>query len=297
MRVAASDVVATVDPTVEDATFRELEQIPLGDYDSALVCTPDDSKLALLRFLLANGKNVLVEKPLLLTQEESAELNALARQSGVVAYTAYNHRFEPHLMRVRDILASQSLGKISMVSMYYGNGTARDVRNSPWRDRGLGVIADLGSHMLDLVDYWFPAGESSSDLNPELQWAQQFENLSYDAFSMSLVRVPTFVQIEGSLLSWRNTFRLDVIGEDGSVHVDGLCKWGPSILRVRERVLPSGRPNEQEFVLEQPDPTWEAEYEHFRSICRSGDGGGFQSDVAVSKALRQVERQLSDRAS
>ena len=33
--------------------------------------------------------------------------------------------------------------------MFYGNGTARLVRDSAWRDQGAGVLPDLGSHLLD----------------------------------------------------------------------------------------------------------------------------------------------------
>ena len=35
--------------------------------------------------------------------------------------------------------------------MFYGNGTARIVKNSPWKDKQLGVISDLGSHLIDTL--------------------------------------------------------------------------------------------------------------------------------------------------
>ena len=43
-------------------------------------------------------------------------------------YTAYNHRFEPHFVRMRDLIASGELGAIYSCRMFYGNGTARLVR-------------------------------------------------------------------------------------------------------------------------------------------------------------------------
>ena len=33
---------------------------------------------------------------------------------------------------------------------------------------------------------------------------------------------------------WKNSFNLDVIGEKGSAHINGLCKWGPSTLEIRK---------------------------------------------------------------
>ena len=39
--------------------------------------------------------------------------------------------------------------------MFYGNGTAKLVKNSKWRDTKSGVINDLGSHLLDTCLFWF----------------------------------------------------------------------------------------------------------------------------------------------
>src|SRR5688572_30251328 len=147
--------------------------------------------------------------------------------------------------------------------MFYGNGTARDVRNSLWRDRGLGVIPDLASHMLDLCLFFFgrPAGDA------QVWTCQRHENEAYDYFLMGFPNASPMLKLEGTLLSWRNTFGLDLLGERGSVHVAGLCKWGPSSLTVRDRVLPSGRPHEEVETIEQGDPTWALEYEHFKQCC------------------------------
>ena len=37
--------------------------------------------------------------------------------------------------------------------MFCGNGTARLVRNSLWRDKGNGVLGDLGSHLIDTTKF------------------------------------------------------------------------------------------------------------------------------------------------
>lgn len=75
---------------------------------------------------------------------------ALAAEHRAVCSTAYNHRFEAHLARVKQLLADGRIGRVYHCRMFCSNGTARDVRNSVWRDRGLGVIPDLASHMRDL---------------------------------------------------------------------------------------------------------------------------------------------------
>src|SRR5882724_12949649 len=96
-RVAGDDFVADVDPVNHEARYRSLAEVPLADYDAALVCVPDEAKLELLTYLLGNAKHVLVEKPLWTEDDpQIAALETLAHRNGAICYTAYNHRFEPH---------------------------------------------------------------------------------------------------------------------------------------------------------------------------------------------------------
>lgn len=280
--VAGSDLVATVDPVVDGATARRLEDVPVGSYDAALVCTPDSAKVELLTWLLARGKHVLVEKPLVAADSaDLARLKAVAASQRAVCYTAYNHRFEPHLATVKRLLEADRIGRVYHCRMFYGNGTAREFRNSPWRDRGLGVVPDLASHMLDLCLFFF--GQPSGSVEP---WTcQRYENASYDYFLLGFPEARPVLKLEGTLLSWRNTFGLDLIGERGSIHVTGLCKWGPSSLVVRDRVLPSGKPDEEVRTLEQKDPTWAIEYDHFRQLCVTRTGTNIDTDIWINDVL------------
>ena len=56
---------------------------------------------------------------------------------------------------MRDLVADGRLGRLYHCRMFYGNGTARLVRESDWRDHGSGVLHDLGSHLLDTASFWF----------------------------------------------------------------------------------------------------------------------------------------------
>lgn len=288
MPFVGADLSATVDPVAPDVGYRRVEDVPLAEYDAALVCTPDTAKLSVLEYLLNNGKHVLVEKPLLAANSrELEELDGLARRRGVACYTAYNHRFEPHVVSMKRLLEEGRLGPIYQARFFYGNGTARDFRNSGWRDQGLGVIPDLASHMFDLCEFFFgrPAGA------PQVWSANAFENASPDYFLVGWGHGSPMIRIEGTLLSWRNWFTLDVVGEQGSAHVTGLCKWGPSSLVVRTRVLPSGKPPEEANVLDQRDPTWALEYEHFKGLCKTG-GTNISTDVWINDMLHGIGREL-----
>src|SRR5580692_8296722 len=131
-RFAGDDFVCSVDVRNAEADFRDIREVALDTFDAALLCTPDAAKIELLDYLVDHGKHALVEKPLVADDAAVlARLEQKARQRGVVLYTAYNHRFEPHFVRMRDLLASGALGALAfstisvrMCSIPRGSGSA-----------------------------------------------------------------------------------------------------------------------------------------------------------------------------
>jgi predicted dehydrogenase len=291
-RVAGADLVTTVDPVNPAAAHRSLDDLDWNSFDAALLCVPDATKIALIERLLDAGKHVLVEKPLLSDRPgDLAKLDTLAKARGAVCYTAYNHRFEPHIARLAEELASEKFGRIYRARFFYGNGTARDVRESAWRDQGAGVLPDLGSHLLDMQLFLFGALPEKF----EVWGARRFENRAFDHFLCGS-NGPTLIEMEMTLLSWRNHFVAELIGERGSVSIASLCKWGPSSYTRTLRVLPSGRPPEESIVLTQPDPTWDAEYAHFKRLCATGGPSNVANDIVIDAALRSLHAQADAKA-
>ena len=285
-KVAGSHLVTTVDPVNASGKFKSVEQVPLDSFDAALVCTPNAVKPTILAYLLANKKHVLVEKPLLGDAEHSLEqLKELAERNGVVCYTAYNHRFEPNILRLKQTLNDGWLGRIYQAKFFYGNGTARDVRNSVWRDDGLGVLPDLGSHLLDWTLLLF----GKPVVPPRVWAAHRFENRAFDHYHFTFQGEPV-LDYELTMLSWRNTFRFDLFAEHGSAHIDCLCKWGPSTYTERRRVLPSGRPRETVETLPQGDPTWELEYGHFLKLCQAPTNN-IANDIWIDATVTELGEQ------
>lgn len=284
-RFAGADFVAAVDPVNPEAQYKRVEDVPLDSYDAALACIPDEPKNEVLAYLLGNGKHALVEKPLWAASDaQITALQALARSKGVVCYTAYNHRFEPHYVRMRDLLRSGKLGRIYRCRMFYGNGTARLVRDSAWRDQGAGVLPDLGSHLLDTARFWFDGlGDDFSVIS-----ADCFENRAPDHVVIGSAAIQPKLEFEMTLLSWRNHFTCDVLAENGTAHIRSLCKWGPTTFTWRSRVLPSGRPPEESVTLVQDDPTWALEYAHFKALCAAGATTDLSDDLWLQRVLRRL---------
>ncbi|MBV9598735.1 MAG: Gfo/Idh/MocA family oxidoreductase [Chloroflexi bacterium] len=275
--------VATADPFNADAQYAAAEDCPVDAYDAVVLATPNQSKLDLLAFCVERGKHVLVEKPLLLTDNALAQrLSDAAKSTRAVWYTSYNHRFETLIGSARNHLRSGSIGELYHARLFYGNGTVGNVVGT-WRDQGLGVLEDLGSHLLDLAADLFGCGG---------QHFQAWSLEHHEAASLDhciLASADDRIVLEMSYLAWKNTFSIDAFGSRGSLHVSGLQKWGPSELVLRERVLPSGVPIEtHEQAPGGVDPTWQRDLEYFEALCAAPDGSSSAgNDVWISRTLME----------
>jgi scyllo-inositol 2-dehydrogenase (NADP+) len=273
----------TVDPFVATADYRRIQDVPIDSFDVVFLCTPDSVKNEIVEYCVTQGKHILIEKPFTLELSAYNALSTLQEGTGSTIYVAYNHRFEPHIARVKELLEQNVLGEIYTVSLSYGNGTAELVRLSDWRDIGIGVVADLGSHLLDMIDFWW----GLEGRNIDFLDARTIENRAYDQAVFRVSGKPS-VYAETTMLSWRNDFYCHIRGSHGSAHISSLCKWGPTSLTIRGRVHPSGRPDEHTITLVESDPTWAKEFDHFVALIEEGNPGNLAASREISRILGAV---------
>jgi len=278
-------IYATVDTKNKSADFKNIKDVPLDKYDSVFVCTPDFEKLKILNYCIKFKKNALIEKPLIAnTDKKIKDLENKANKAKIVFYSAYNHRFEPHFVAIKKIINSKILGKIYYCHIFYGNGTARLVRNNKWRDKGLGIIQDLGPHLMDTIKFWF-----NKELNFKKVFKNKFENRSPDHAILFSKKNKFFVKLEMSMCMWKNSLRCDIIGSKGSVHLDSLCKWGPSTLRILKRKMPAGFPKEKKIIIKMEDPTWKLEHKYFLKLIKLKKRNDLSKDIWINKNLKNID--------
>ena len=277
--------ILTVDKKNKKADYKNIKDVPKKNYDIVFLCTPDNTKYSLLKYCIENGKHILVEKPLWFkTIDQYINLQKLANKKKVLCYTAYNHRFEPHYDNIKKILKSNELGNIYSCRIFYGNGTARLVKTSNWRDKGLGVLQDLGPHLLDIVNIWF-----RKKFKYKIVSSNKFENKSLDHVVINSVSKKLRIELEMTMCMWKNTHTTDIIGSKGSAHITSLCKWGPTQIIIRKRKLPSGIPSEKKLTLSIKDPTWSLEHKYFFDLIKRGVKTNFNNDIWIYKSLKNME--------
>jgi predicted dehydrogenase len=116
-----------------------------GGVDVVYVATPHPWHHAVAMQAIESGKAVLVEKPFTMTGDEAQEVADAARGTSTFCMEAMWARFNPHLVRVREVLASGVLGEITTVVADHGQWFERDRDSRLFApELGGGALLDLG---------------------------------------------------------------------------------------------------------------------------------------------------------
>lgn len=122
------------------------------------LCTPNNLHFIQAKKALEAGKHVLCEKPLAMTSEESRELVELAEKSGLVTAVNYNLRFYPICQEAHARIAAGDIGSPYLIHGGYLQDWLFLKTDWNWRletEQGgdLRVVADIGTHWMDMVTY------------------------------------------------------------------------------------------------------------------------------------------------
>jgi predicted dehydrogenase len=94
---------------------------------------------------LNTGKHVLVEKPFAMDARQAEEMVVLARRKGLFLLEAMWTRFLPHVVELRNLLASGMLGRVVSVQADHGQWFAENAAHRLYApELGGGALLDLG---------------------------------------------------------------------------------------------------------------------------------------------------------
>ncbi len=133
--------------------YRELVASP--EVDAVLVVTPNNLHYPQTIAALEAGKHVFCEKPLGMNVAEAQEMYQRAKAAGVVHMVHFTFRGVPAVTYMKQLIDEGYVGEVRHVAIsYLGNyhyGKEELVWRRDKKQAGSGVLADLGSHMIDLA--------------------------------------------------------------------------------------------------------------------------------------------------
>jgi len=166
------------------------------------IATPVNTHFDLAKEALANGKHVMIEKPLCRSAAECLILEQDAAQRNLVLLVGHVFLFNPSIMKVREIVHSGDLGKIFYLEAHRTNlGPVRQDVNAIW---------DLTSHDISIFNFLLDTEPLSASAVGSKALDGQVEDTTFSTF-----RYPDSIlaHAHASWLNPKKVRQITIVGE------------------------------------------------------------------------------------
>ncbi len=147
------------------------ETVEREDVDLVCITTPPNLHREMTVGSLANGKNVLCEKPMAMNAAEAEEMCRAAKESGRLALIDFELRFQLGRQAAFRIIRDGAIGKVLHAKWNFRAPHRGDI-DLPWNwwsdaEQGGGALGAIGSHVVDSL-HWL-LGTNVSSIYCQLQ--------------------------------------------------------------------------------------------------------------------------------
>ncbi|MFC4560332.1 Gfo/Idh/MocA family oxidoreductase [Nocardiopsis mangrovi] len=219
-----------------------------GEFEIAVITTPNDTHAPLARSALEAGLSVVVDKPFALTAAEARGLAAEADRLGRVLTVYQNRRWDSDFLTLWKLIDDGALGRVHRFESRFERW--RPVPKDTWRERGTadtgaGLLYDLGSHLIDqAVNLFGPVDSVHAELDARRAGAGADDDAFLALTHASGVRSHLWMSAVAAQLGPR--FR--VLGDAAAFTIDGLDGQ-------EERLGRGERPDAPDWGVE-PESAW-----------------------------------------
>ncbi len=139
--------------------FNNYDELLKSDLvDAVAICTPSGNHLDFAIKAANAGKCIIIEKPIEVTPARAKEIIEACNKNNVTLSVIYQNRFSDAVIRIKDILNQNKLGKIFHASGYVKWYRSQGYYDSgKWRGTieldGGGALINQAIHTLDLLIY------------------------------------------------------------------------------------------------------------------------------------------------
>lgn len=170
-QIAGVQVTGVLDRNLEAARgLAERHGIPLATDDAGEfyeqarpqvvhVLTPPESHARLALEAIGHGCHVLLEKPMVVSEQECERIAEAARSRGVTVGVDHNYALDPRVVRARRLIDSGALGELVHIDVFWGFDIRRfrhvlpaNVGETTWAmELPGGLLEDLMPHPLSIA--------------------------------------------------------------------------------------------------------------------------------------------------
>jgi 1,5-anhydro-D-fructose reductase (1,5-anhydro-D-mannitol-forming) len=230
------DVNKDLQHDIDIVRYETVEKL-LDKLDAVFISVPPFYAPSFCKKALSKNTHVFCEKPPAIN---CRDLDGLAEASHnlVLAY-GFNHRLHDSIIKIKEIIVSNKLGRILWMRGRYGKEVDDNYKDN-WRcDKKLnggGILIDQGIHLLDIMD-WLAGGfdVNQSILSDNFLNINGVEDNAFLNLYSSKNKIPA--SLHSTITQWRHLFSLEIFLEKGSIVLNGLRtssgSYGDEILTIR----------------------------------------------------------------
>ena len=265
--------------------FKSIDESLERDFDGYIVATPAETHFELAKKIINHKKDLLVEKPLTLSIEESQILVKLSKKNNVNLMVGHVLLFHPAIIKIKELIG---LGKIGKLQYIYSNrlnlGKVRTEENVFW---------SLAPHDISIFQYFT---DNSFPVKIKASGSAFIQKKIYDS---TLTTLEYEQGVNGHIfVSWLHPFkehRLVVVGSEAMISFEDSKEEKPLTLYSKKIDLVNGVPEKidgpKELIAYNDKMPLEAELEYFintkKPLISNGENG-----LEVVKILVEASKQL-----
>ena len=218
---------------IKNACENYKELIDLKDVDLVCITAPIKYHYEYAKYCIEAGKNMILEKTATLEIEEAIQLNELIKNSEKINIIDHQLRFNPYILKVKDIIQQGKLGRLYYISIHQQSSGFSDKEvNLTWNleeKEGGGERISMGSHLVDLVRFWLNKDILTVNGNMDVVIPKRkdkdgiLRDVTACAFFNSCMNFEDNLAVNLSATCnafGKSEFNFSIYGEDGELHFD-----------------------------------------------------------------------------
>lgn len=250
--------------------FTDYREMLKRELDAVSIVVPTTLHMPVALDVIDKGVNLLVEKPIANSITNATRIVKAARGENLTLLVGHIERFNPAVMKMKELIDQNKLGKIVSVS------TRRVGPYNP-RIRDVGVILDIGVHDIDIISHLYNA-------QPQEVYAIAGKDIHSEEDHASIIlrfNNSKAGVVETNWLTPHKTRTFTVVGTDAVGYGD----------YIDQKVFIHDAEWIKEAKIEKKEPL-RNELEHFIKCCDSGEeplASGEDGINALNVALAAIE--------
>jgi len=212
------------------------------------ICSPNSQHTEQLLATMATGKHIYCDKPLAVGEADLDRVEAALRNFQGQGQMALQYRFFPATLRAKQLIEAGFIGNvINFRAAYLHSGSVDPDKPMGWKQlksEGGGVLQDLGSHLVDLIDHLIGPLASvyaqTHVLYPQRPNGQgEIVPVETDDMVIMMIKLPngTMGTIEASKIATgaEDEMRFEIHGDQGALRFNSM---DPNYLEAYDRNVP-----------------------------------------------------------